>query len=238
MGAFLSHVPGRMVGAMVAALLMTAALTALLFWHWLRRAMDVPRVPKPRAMYGALALGWAGLATLTAAVLVTAFLLRDHQRVAGATPLAVLRCEPIGPGRLRMEILPLNASATRTPEHYELEGAACPASVVEVELRPGLRALGVPALARIDAVGPFARSRTNPGWLTPGAPRRPDVTALVVRQSRVVQVLVPPEPGRQFVLTAAPGQEPALSPASASEPNAPNAPNAPNVVGLRDARTM
>lgn len=212
MSTLLSHLPARVLAAIVVALLMTAALSALLFWHWLRRALDVPRVPKPRAMYGTLAVGWAGLATLTLAVIVTGFLLRDHQRVTGATDLAVIRCEPAGAGRLRMDIQPLDADRAVAPEHYQLAGDACAASIVAVDLRAGLRALGVPALARIDAVGPYRRGRTNPGWLTPASSRRPDVTALVVRQSRVVPVVIPAQVGRPFVLTAAPGQDPSLRP--------------------------
>jgi len=219
MSMWISAAPAKFGIALLVVGVATAALTCILLWHWVRRALDVPRVPRPAAMYGVLALLWAALGASTVAGLVAGFLLRDHQRLTGPADLAVLRCQPIAPGRLRMEVLPLGQRRATAPEQYDLAGDACAASIVELDLHPAFGALGIPALARLDAVGPVARPRINPAWLTPGAGRRPDLTAVAVRKSRVVQVVVPPDPGRRFVMSAAPGQEASLreAPASAAE---------------------
>lgn len=215
MGAWFSALPGKLVAGTVVAFALTAALTILLLWHAVRRALDVPRITRPPAMYGTLTVAWVGLAAMTVAVVLAGALLRDHQRLAGPTDLAVVRCQPNGAGRLRMEVLPLGSRQAAAPEVYDLDGQSCAASVVEIEVRPGVRVLGIPGLARLDAVGPFTRPRTNPAWLTPGSPQA-ELTSFVVRQSRVVHVVIPPDPARRFVLTATPGQDASLREAQKS----------------------
>jgi hypothetical protein len=210
MSAWFSNAPAKFGVATSAALVLTTALTCLLAWHWLRRALDVPRVPRPRAMYGTLVVLWAALAASSVAALVAGLLLRDHRRLAGPTDLAVLRCQQTAAGRLRMEVLPLGSRQAGAAEQYDLEGNACDASIIEIELRQSLRALGMPALARLDAVGPFSRPRINPAWLTPASGRPANLTGVVVLQSRVMHIVVPTDPTRRFILTAAPGQNPSL----------------------------
>lgn len=219
MSASIVNAPGTFVAALVGISALTIALTSLLLWHGLRRALDVPRVPRPRAMYGTLAVLWAALAACASTAVIGGLLLRDHKRLAGPIDLAFVRCEPTNIGRLRMEVLPIGAREDVAPEHYDVEGGACAASIVEVDLRPALRVLGIPALARLDAVGPHARPRANPAWLTPGAGAPANLTALVVRQSRLVQVVVPPDTTRRFVLTASPGQDASLRELPARQPD-------------------
>jgi hypothetical protein len=205
----LSHAPAGLLAGTGAAAALLALLSGLCAWHWLRRVLDVPRIPRPRAMYYALALAWGGLAAASAATTMGILLLRDHQRVAGRTELGEVRCEPTAAGHVRAEI-----KTAAAPEQYDVSGDACTISIKEIELRPGLRALGLGSLARVDAVGTLTRPTANPGWLTPAETPGPGLLGLVVRRTHAVRFVVPADPNRRFVLVAAPGQDPALQPMS------------------------
>ncbi len=210
----LSHAPaGLLAGALVATAL-RLTVSAVLAWHGLRRVLDVPRVPRPRGVYLALALTWGALAVGSAATIMAALLLRDHQPLAGRTQVGELRCHPAANGHVRLEIAIAGATLPATPEQYDGEGDVCVLSVKEVSLRPGLRALGLGALARIESVGTAARPTANPAWLTPLPMAPGGLLGLVVQQTRAVEIVVRPDAKQRFMLVAAPGEAPALQPVS------------------------
>ena len=208
--ALFSHAPLRLViGAIVGAAL-AAMLAAQLGWHALRRLFGVPRVPRARATYVLMAALWGGLAVACGATVVLALILRDHQPVDGGHALVELRCQAIAPGHLRVE---LTAPPSPTPEHYDLGGDACVVSLVEVELRPGLRILGLRELARVDAVGSLARPRANADWLTPRPEPRGRLLDLLVRRTQNFSVVVPADAQQRFlVVTSLGGPGLALAP--------------------------
>jgi hypothetical protein len=207
-----SDAPATLVAGAAVAIVLTAVVSALLAWHGLRRVLDIPRVPRPRAMYWALAVVWAVLATACAGTVMAAFLLRDHERLVGRTQIGELRCEATGPGRVRVELKTAKPSGPAA-ERYDIDGDACVVSVREVELRPGLRALGIHDLARVYGVGPEALPTAGPSWLTLDTAGGARLLGLVVRRTHAVPVVVPADPKQRFVLVAAPGRDPVLEPA-------------------------
>ena len=179
----------KLVSTAVIGLFAVAVLTALLGWHGLRRLLDVPRVPRPRALYLALGAVWVGLVTIGSMAAGTLLLLRDHQRVDPGTRLADVRCEQNGPDHVQAELkMPLAAS----PELYDFAGAACQVWVRQVQLRPGLGLLGVRVLSRIESVGPVRRPVVNPerGWLDLVARRVETISVAVPADAQVHSVLV------------------------------------------------
>jgi hypothetical protein len=180
--------PPRLIVCALSVGVLTAVLAAQLSQQAARRLFGVPHVPRARVTYAALATLWVGLAASLGAALVTAFLLRDHQRVEGRTPLADLRCETIEPGRLRAE---LTTPRSSTPERYDIVGDECVLSMVDVDLRPGLRFLGVSELSRIAGVGSVRRPSANPAWLTPDPQQGRRLLGLLVRDTHGVSVAVP-----------------------------------------------
>jgi hypothetical protein len=176
-------------------------LTTLLTWHGLRRLFDLPRVPRPAAVY--LALGGAWLASIAAAGAAVGgiALLRDYRDVDHPTALAEVRCAALDGQRVRLE---LQADPAATPERYDVEGDACVVWVEQVELRPGFQRLGIHALSRVNGVGAVARPASNPDWLTPRpqGPRR--LVDLVVRRATTVPVAVPLDAHTRLVLVSSP----------------------------------
>src|SRR5262245_14012602 len=201
MTGWLAQVPGTLLAAVVIGGVLAVALTALLAWHAARRVFDIPRVPKPPAMYVALGGSWAALVAGFAAGLATIVLLRDYRRVDRPTELAEVRCAPAGHNRVQMELRPGPLAPT---ERYDVEGDTCVVWVNQVELRPGLGALGVRALSRVEGVGTFARPAVNPTWLTPRAPQG-RVMNLLVRRAERVPLAVPASAGSRVVLVSSPG---------------------------------
>jgi hypothetical protein len=208
-----SDAPAKLLATSVVTALITIFLSIILVWHGMRRALDVPRIPKPAGMYWALAIGWGIAATGCLATVMTAFLLRDHTRVAGRTPIGKVRCEMTAKGRVRLEV-DTGPALLAGREVYDLDGDACRLSVRQIELRPGLEVLGVPALARVDGVGPSGRPAMNPAWLRPETPVGNRVLGLVVRQTRAMPVVVPADPKQQFLLVATPDQQVVLQPSA------------------------
>jgi hypothetical protein len=207
----LSDVPARLIGSVLGAAVLLAVFSGVLAWHGLRRLMDVPRVPRPRAMYLALIGMWGLAATACAATAIAVLLLRDHQRLDGRTQIGEVRCERTQPGHVRMQVKAA-ASPSGSPESYDIAGDTCMVSVREVELRPGLQALGVGTLARVDGVGSVTRPAANPSWLTPATAARSRLLGLVVRRTEAVSVVVPAD-SRQHAVVAAPGRAVVLEPA-------------------------
>ena len=199
----LSVVPTRLMGGALGLAILLTLLSGVLLWHGLRRLMDVPRVPRPGAMYLVLASLWGLTATACAAIAIAVLLLRDHQRVDGRTPIGEVRCEQTQPGRLRVEV---STAGSAGAERYDIAGDNCTLSVKEMELRPGLHALGVRTLARVDGVGPQTRPEATPTWLT-----RSRLLGLVVRRTEAVSIVVPAD-SKQHALVAAPGRDVALEP--------------------------
>jgi hypothetical protein len=208
----ISQIPAGLLAAVLVATALLVFLSGLLGWHWIRRVLDVPRVPRPRGMYWALAVTWSLLAIAVSATAMAVLLLRDHHRVDGRTQIGELRCEPALNGHVRAEIRTPRISSTATPEGYDLEGDTCVVAVKEIDLRPGLKVLGLGAMARLDAVGKLARPTTNPRWLTPAAMSRPSLLGLVVQHTRAVPLVIRADAKQRFVVFAAPGQAPELQP--------------------------
>jgi len=206
----LRQVPAKLLCCAVLAVLFGAALTLLLGWHAIRRLAGIPRLPRPLETYVALSTTWLLLVATGLVAIGAIVLLRDHRRVDGRTELAEVRCQAVGPDRLRMEV---RASPSAAPETYDLEGDACVVWVKQVELRPGLAILGVPAVSRIDGLGPLARPTANPEWLTPRPVAGRRLLDLVVRRTESVPVTVPVDADRsQVVVLSSPGGGPTLEP--------------------------
>jgi hypothetical protein len=202
---FMAEVPAKLWLVAAIAVVSLAALTLMLGGHALRRLFGVPRMPRPAVMYVVLSALWVGLAASASATLGAIVLMRDHQRVAARTALADVRCQTVGPEQLHMEI---RTSPAAAPESYALRGGACVVSIKQVQLRPVFDLLGVHDLSRVDKVvgsgESFVRHSANPSWLTPQPSGGRRVTDLVVRQTRAVDVVVPPEDGPGSVLVASP----------------------------------
>jgi hypothetical protein len=203
MTGLLAQVPGKLLcGALVGAAL-AAVLTVLLSWHGLRRVFDMPRVPKPLAMYVTLGGFWAALVVGCFAAVVTIALLRDYRRVDGPTQLAEVRCAPAGPDRAQLELRP--ASSLAPPERYDMQaGKGCVVWVKQVVLRPGLGPLGLHALSRVESVGATARPAANPAWLTPHPQPAPRLVNLVVRSAETIPVAVPVDAGARLMIVSSP----------------------------------
>jgi hypothetical protein len=192
MTTILSQVPLKLLCAALFGLAAIAFLTLLLGWHALRRMLDVPRVPRPGAMYLALGTLWIGVVALGATSVATIGLLRDHRRIDAPTTLGDVRCEPAGPDHVRVE---LRTSAAAAPERYELPGdaTACTVWVRQVELRTGLGMLGVRVLSRIERVGPV---------LLPAAVQGHRFIDLVARRTEALPVAVPLDAQMHSVLVS------------------------------------
>jgi hypothetical protein len=203
MTGWLAQVPGRLLfGAFLCGAL-AAVVTVLLAWHWLRRVLGVPRVPRPPAMYVVLGGFWVALLAGGAAAVVTIALLRDYRRVDGPTQLAEVRCAPIGQDRAQLELRP--AASSGPPERYEIQGAgACVVWVNQVVLRPGLEPLGLRALSRVESVGATARPATNPRWLTPRPQPAGRLVDMVVRSTETIPIEVPPNAAARVIIVSSP----------------------------------
>ena len=201
MTGLLAQVPGKLLGGVVLGVLVLVALTLLLAWHGLRRVFDVPRVPRPRAMYVALGAVWLTLATACAGALGAIVLLRDYRNVDRPTELAEVRCAAVDDGRMRLD---LHAASVAAPETYQIEGDVCVIWVKQVELRPGLQRLGIRALSRVEGVGALVRPAANPDWLTPQPRGAGRLVNLVVRDTRTVPVAIPIDAPTRTVLISSP----------------------------------
>jgi hypothetical protein len=192
MTTILTQVPLKLLCAALFGLAAIAFLTLVLGWHALRRMLDVPRVPKPGAMYLALGALWLGVVVIGATSVVTIGLLRDHRRIDAPTTLADIRCEPAGPDHVRVE---LRTSPSAAPERYELPGdaSACTVWVRQVELRTGLGMLGVRVLSRIERVGSFH---------LPVAAQGHRFIDLVARRTEALPVAVPLDAQMHSVLVS------------------------------------
>jgi len=210
----LRQVPAKLLCCAVLAVLFSAALTLLLGWHAIRRLAGIPRVPRPPETYVALSTTWLLLVATGLVAIGAIVLLRDHRRVDGRTELAEVRCRAAGPDRVRMEV---RASPSAAPESYDLEGNACVVWVKQVELRPGLAILGVPAVSRIDGIGPVPRPNANPEWLTPRPVPGRRLLDLVVRRTESVPVTVPVDAERSQVVLSSLGGGPTLKPSPAEQ---------------------
>ena len=200
--AVFSHSPVRLVVVAIVGAVLVAMLAAHLGWHGLRRLFGVPRVPRGRATYVVMVALWSGLAAACSAAVLMALMLRDHQPAEDGHPLVELRCETIAPDHLQVE---LTAPTSLTPERYDLGGDTCVVSVVEVELRSGLRILGLRQLARVDSVGSRPRPRANADWLTPRPGQEGRLLNLLVRRTQRVSVVVPADAQQHFLVVASPG---------------------------------
>jgi hypothetical protein len=209
---FSSDVPAAFTASVLATVVLTAAVSAVLVWHGLRRLLDVPRIPRPRALYWVMTFAWGLLGTACVATVMAALLLRDHKRLDGRTEIGVIRCEATAPGQVRVEVK-TPTSSTAAAERYDVAGETCVVSVKEIELRPALQALGVRALVRVDGVGSVVRPAAGPSWLAPDrAGGGAGLFGLVIRRTHAASVVVPADPSRRFVVVARPGQEPVLEP--------------------------
>ena len=201
MTGLLAQVPNKLLGGAIVGVVLLAALTLLLAWHGLRRLFDMPRVPKPRAMYVVLAGSWLALVTVCSAAIGAIALLRDYRQVDRPTQLAEVRCVVADLDRLELE---LRSPASPRPERYDVAGNACIVWVKQVELRPGLGRLGLRALSRVEGVGPVVRPAANPGWLTPQPQRAGRLVDLFVRHTATVPVTVPLDQQARLVLVSSP----------------------------------
>jgi hypothetical protein len=199
---FFGQMPPRLIAEAIIGAALVVLLGIGLAWHAVRRLGGIPRVPRTRASYLLVTALWAGLLLALGTATAIVFLLRDFQVVEGRTRLAELRCRAIAPGHLQAELTTRRSSG---PERYEMEGDSCEISVIQVSLRPGLRAFGVRELSRVDGVGPLERPRANPDWLDPQTSRgRRHAIDLLVRATRRAIVAVPVGAGERFYLVAAP----------------------------------
>ena len=201
MTGLLSQVPGRLLGALLLAVPLVAGLTALLTWHAVRRVFDVPRVPRPPAMYVVLGGCWLALVLACTSAIGAIALLRDYRSVDRPTPLAQLRCAALGDARVRLE---LQTGSSAAPEHYDVAGDSCIVWVDQVELRPGLQPFGIRALSRVESVGSVARPANNPDWLTPRPPSPRGFMSLVVRRAARIPIVVPRDAEARLVLSSSP----------------------------------
>ena len=201
MAGLLAQVPNKLLGGAIVGVALLAGLTLLLAWHGLRRVFDLPRVPKPRAMYVVLAGSWLALVTVCSAAIGAIALLRDYRHVDRPTQLAEVRCAAAGLDRLELELRPPSSA---TPERYDVPGDACIVWVKQVELRPGLEHLGLRALSRVEGVGPVVRPSANPDWLTPQPQRARRLVDLFVRHTTTVPISVPQDLHVRLVLVSSP----------------------------------
>jgi hypothetical protein len=129
--------------------------------------------------------------------------------VDGITRVADLRCEAPQPGRVRLTVA---WAANGRSETYGGEGAACSMEVRQLSLRAPLRALDVPAVADIERVGAAPRLDGSAKWLSPESWRGRRVLQMLARDTRVVPIVVPPQPGAHFTLVSSPDRDPTLAP--------------------------
>ena len=201
MTGLLAQVPGKLLGGVVFGVAVLAALTLFLAWHGLRRVFDVPRVPRPRAMYVVLGAMWLALATACAGALGAIVLLRDYRNVDRPTELAEVRCAAVDEGRMRLD---LHAASVAAPESYQIDGDVCVVWVKQVELRPGLQRLGIHALSRVEGVGALVRPAANPDWLTPQPRGAGRLVNLFVGDTKTVPVAIPIDTPARVVLMSSP----------------------------------
>lgn len=203
-----SNIPARMLFAAIILTSLAVLLTIVLTRLGLRRLLNVPRIPRPPAMFVVLGALWVGAVIGTAATVATAMMLRDHVRVAGPTRLADVRCEQVGPGRTRLVV---RLPATGSTEAYDGEGNVCSVAVRQVTLRAPLRALDVPAVARLERVGAAQRDGSGPNWLDPGTWSGRSLFRALALDARLVPLSVPPQPGAEFSILLRPDGLPALA---------------------------
>jgi hypothetical protein len=204
MSALATQVPAPLLGGAAVVVILTAFLTIVLGWHAARRIWDVPRVPRPAALYVVLGALWLGFGLGCAAIAFGIVLLRDHALADGRTPLAEVRCAKLSPARVRVELVAPNTAAV---ERYELDGDACSLQVRKLGLRAPWRILGLDPLLRIERVGHESRPLANPAWLTPREPGGAGLVNVLVQESRAVPIVIPPDqPGRQRLVSTADGE--------------------------------
>jgi hypothetical protein len=201
MTGLLAQVPNKLLWGAIAGVALLAVVTVVLAWHGLRRLFDLPRVPKPRAMYFVLVGSWLALVTVCSAAIGAIALLRDYRHVDLPTQLAEVRCAVADLDRLELELRP---PSSPTPERYDVAGDKCIVWVKQVELRPGLGGLGLRALSRVEGVGPIVRPAANPGWLTPEPQRARRLVDLFVRNTTTVPIAVPLDQRARMVLVSSP----------------------------------
>ena len=202
MTGLLAQVPNKLLGGAIFGVVLLAVLTVVLAWHGLRRLFDMPRVPKPRAMYVVLGGSWLALVAVCSAAIGAIALLRDYRQVDRPTQLAEVRCVVADLDRLELELRPPSSATT---ERYDMaNGDNCIVWVKQIELRPGIGGLGLRALSRVEGVGPVVRPAANPSWLTPQPQRARRLVDLFVRHTTTVPVSVPLDQRARLVLVSSP----------------------------------
>jgi hypothetical protein len=195
--AALEQAPTWLVVLAITSIALGAALLVLLGWHVVRRILDVPRVPRARALYAlivslcALCIG-AGVTALAVAAA-----LDDWQAQVGPAAMAEVHCRRVGASR-ELSFIPLGPDGRRGPEETQTaEELPCAIGVERLHFRPPLGRLGLIERLRLARVGAVRRPTTTPTWRALPQPFGVPVASLEAQQ-----VAIPTEDGARYRLVA------------------------------------
>jgi hypothetical protein len=194
----LERAPTSLVVLAITGIALGAALLVLLGWHVVRRILDVPRVPRGRALYVIL----VGTCTLCIAAGVTALALAaalgDWQTQIGPSAVAEAHCRRVGPTRVELSFVPLGPDGQRGPEETQtIESLPCELAVERLHFSGALARLGLIERLRLARVGAIRRPTTTPLWRA-----LPQPLGLPIASAEAQQVAIPTEDGASYRVVA------------------------------------
>jgi hypothetical protein len=170
----------------------------LLGWHVVRRILDVPRVPRGAAMYAILVGACLLLITGGITSLAIATALDDWQTQLGPSALAEVHCRRLGPNRVQVGLVALDAEGHRGPEETQaIDGLPCEVAVERLRFHHKLAQLGLLERLRLARVGSVPRPTSTPSWRA-----LPQPLGIPIASSEAQAVAIPTEDDTPYRVVA------------------------------------
>jgi hypothetical protein len=190
--------PTWMVVLAITSISLGAVLLVLLGWHAVRRLMDVPRVPRARAVYALLVT----VCTLSIGAGVTALALAsalaDWQTQVGPSAVAEVHCRRTGPTRVELSFVPIGPNGQRGAEETQpIEALPCAVAVERLHFHQALARLGLIERMRLARVGDVRRPTSTPVWRA-----LPQPLGLPIASADAQQIAIPTEDGAPYRVVA------------------------------------
>jgi hypothetical protein len=190
--------PTWLVVLAITSIIIGAAILVLLGWHVVRRILDVPRVPRGRALYAILIGACVLLIGEGVTGLAIANALEDWQPRLGASAVAEVHCRRLAPTRVQVGVVTLDADGRRGAEETQtIDNLPCEVAVERLRFHQGLERLGLLDRLRLARVGTVARPTSTPPWRA-----LPQPMGLPIASSEAQQVAIPTEDDAPYRVVA------------------------------------
>jgi hypothetical protein len=190
------HAPASLVVFGITCTALAGVVILVLLWHAIRRALDIPRVPRGPGTYVVMVLATAGLLAAGVGAFVVAAGLDDWPP-PGRAPLAEVRCHKLTPTTARLSFVPLALDGARGPEEVESVARSCDLGFQRLRFAAPLARFGLIERLRLARVGNRLRPAGTPAWRA-----LPQPLGAPVAVASDEQLPVPPEDDRPYRVLA------------------------------------